>query len=359
MHFSIHRSFLWRTSHMSRSVRRLGFTLIELLVVIAIIAILIGLLLPAVQKVREAAARAKCANNLKQIGLASHNYHSAYGKFPPGVLASDLTRDLAQGSPCMKNPWVGTLAFLLPYIEQENIYKQLQVDWNLDSPRNTENSPYDAWWFNPVNFNLAKNKIPIYLCPSDNAADVSPIYNVYCSFYIWNYTWFGVRFDSEDAAQGPSIVFGRTNYLPCQGTFAQLFPQPDSFYSQYNGLFYDHSRMRLENIGDGSAFTLAFGEYLGSFTIGSNGKNTGTRERMASWMGCSGITYWGVQPQETSNWYTYSSRHPGGVQFCVGDGHVGTVRAESYDWGSSDWWGLQQIAGANDGFAQDTSSIVW
>src|ERR1044071_7724048 len=114
---------------MKRSLpRRRCFTLIELLVVIAIIAILIGLLLPAVQKVREAAARSQCQNSLKQIALAAHTYHDSYKRLPPGGLVSpnSVNADPAYNyAPPLAGPYTGVLPFLLPYVEQGNVYRQI------------------------------------------------------------------------------------------------------------------------------------------------------------------------------------------------------------------------------------------
>lgn len=125
------------------SARRNAFTLIELLVVIAIIAILIGLLLPAVQKIREAANRMKCTSHLKQIGLAAHNYHDTTGKFPA---AADPMR-------------FSQMAYLLPYVEQDNLFKTINFTV---APSNAANAV-------PMG-----TRVPVYMCPSDPSANRAP-----------------------------------------------------------------------------------------------------------------------------------------------------------------------------------------
>ena len=126
--------------------RRRGFTLIEFLVVLAVIAVLVGLLLPAVQKVREAANRMKCANNLKQLGLALHNYHASWECFPPGMVSpgSDISDATATG-----------FTFLLPHLEQDTTYRIYHFADN---------------WFDPSNYDAVGIEVKIFYCPSNRSA---------------------------------------------------------------------------------------------------------------------------------------------------------------------------------------------
>src|SRR5262249_26907641 len=125
-------------------VKRTAFTLLELLVVIAIIAVLIGLLMPAVQRVREAANRIACTNNLKQMGIALHHYHDVNGSFPPGYNVKG-TDDLGRGS-------FGGFIPLLPYLEQDNWFHQ----WD---PTHT--------WYEPPNYDIVSIELKIFYCPSN------------------------------------------------------------------------------------------------------------------------------------------------------------------------------------------------
>jgi prepilin-type processing-associated H-X9-DG protein len=188
--------------------------LIELLVVIAIISVLIALLLPAVQKVREAANRLRCQNNLKQIALALHNYHDSHNVFPPGMF--DTIQTDAVGPPATRMCW---LHVTLPYIEQDNLYKVFQ--------------PY---FFNTtaILWPQRETVIPLLMCPSDRAGPK-----------ITNGDW------------GNQGFFG--NYVLCAGN--QQFG-PAGTGTNMNGLFYPKSTVKLGAISDGASNTLLGSELI-------------------------------------------------------------------------------------------------
>lgn len=207
--------------------KRRGFTLVELLVVIAIIGVLVGLLLPAVQAAREAARRVQCANNLKQFGLAMHNYHDSLGSLPPGWIQQTVVQDAANYS------WG---AFLLPFIEQANFHRSLDVG---PTPLATNVS---------LQLPLVQTKLAAFRCPSSSGPDLNENRPVGGETGELEFTSV-----SNYVAMNSSWHFSLGRGMPQNGDGVQ-------HTSNANGAFFRNSGTRLRDVTDGTSNTMILTE---------------------------------------------------------------------------------------------------
>jgi len=290
---------------MSLSLRRSAFTLIELLVVIAIIAILIGLLLPAVQKVRESAARTTCGNNLKQIALAANNYHALHQRLPINQYG-DYTAPNAYGGPYENSSSWSWLALILPFLEQENLYTTGGIP---NTPLDQSSAPAVV--------------VKTFLCPSDSAIIAGPQPEV--SHYLR--TGFLVGLTNYKGVQGGNFCWSPWVNPGANGCSCEPWASGD-------GIIYPMDwqlSLRLTDILDGTSNTFMIGEDIWRGDVpgpGRYGKGFAWCHAVEACLTCA-IPPNALQPDgnefPSDDWinrHGFKSKHPGGLQFATADGSV-------------------------------------
>ena len=325
---------------MKRQIRESGFTLVELLVVITIIGILISLLLPAVQAAREAARRMQCSNNLKQIGLAMHNFESQNGTFPPGTM-SKLRFSYENTTTSGGYEWPYFLHYLLPHLEQQAYHDAL------DGPRFDLENPWDKPDLWPAT--VSKVALPMLLCSSDSVGGNLQDYNASNGLQLSKSNYLGIFSglcdgDNYDASgyYKDSIATQRAVFRPCKGT-------------------------TIADIKDGTSNTMAVAEYLKGldptdarggfytnragckFLYATTGPNSSVQDSLCSY-NSSFCPSDGSrnQPSENlpciggsdiENFATPRSRHVGGVNvvFCDGSVHFVQDGIDATTWRCLGW----------------------
>jgi prepilin-type N-terminal cleavage/methylation domain-containing protein/prepilin-type processing-associated H-X9-DG protein len=314
----------------SRRVLRPGFTLIELLVVIAIIAILIGLLLPAVQKVREAAARIKCQNNLKQLGIALHAYHDANNVFPPAGRNYAWCTATAAGPAHTQALNVSGLLLLMPYVEQENIFRMYNPNLAMQNYRTTGTLAGGNGPINASNAAIGAMRPPLIRCPSDPGDEKLP-YSTAGHYTIDN--------------TNPNLIGIKTNY----DFSVQYWSWDCNAWSRtaptVRRMFGENSNSTMASVTDGTSNTVAMGEttlanangtcpawaYRGWVMIGvdiaPSMHGGGINVWMSNWTNPPDRTRTQVpQPGKVGSWSWAGSLHPGGANFVFADGSVRFVK---------------------------------
>ncbi len=317
-----------------RRQSRIGFTLVELLVVIAIIGVLVALLLPAVQAAREAARRMQCSNNLKQMGLAFHNYHDANKKLPP---AQDY--GTTSSSPGTRPGWAWS-AFIMPYIEGNAAFQQID---------------FDDFLFNGNHPEVVANPVAFALCPSD---EIEPVRTHFT---------------------GPKSIplQASSSYVVSAGPFNMHRDPYKGYPDRMRGCFYYNTKVEFREITDGLSNTILAGElkFLEKLTIPSSkrdwngfwyGRHNGGSSRGGAWYILSLARTAEVRMNAPGQAETvirkgFHGSHPGGVQFLFGDGAVRYI-SDSINHNATFFWPpnvieeqmqemstYQQLHGRNDG----------
>jgi prepilin-type N-terminal cleavage/methylation domain-containing protein/prepilin-type processing-associated H-X9-DG protein len=301
----------------SRPLCKRGFTLIELLVVIAIIAILISLLLPAVQQAREAARRTQCKNNMRQLGLAVHNYHDTFNVFPPGWIGA--TRGVGHDIEGLNGFAWGTM--ILPMIEQAPLYNRFRFELSI---------------LDPANVGLLTNQIETFKCPSDP----QPL------------TW---RIEEEDSPGTVLATLATANFVAVFGTGedrpgGRELHDCEGLVGQCsgNGMFFHNSRIAMKNLTDGTSNTFAIGERR-TFPIKNSDPHHSTwsgaiPEGEEAFARVLGVLDHAPNSANSDHPHLddFSSAHTGGVHFVLADGHVRFV-SENID--EDIYQGLGTISG--------------